>query len=192
MLYKINAGGIETYCKDLIVDPETEQGAYFLSVSGYQTAVKGIVANLLKGEPLYVDIGPEIYWIKKVPENYMMKIKRLPSGYCNGIVLPRIAMSKQNGENKSKEFLLISKDPTKVKEQFFRHLDENIEIPFHPGWTDWLWELFETKEWITTLKTLAGNYEGYLISLYHEEVLQELTRAFRSEIPEVINCMERR
>ena len=54
MLHRIRVEGIEAYCFDLIVDKETSQYAYFLSVAGYQTAVKGILANFLKGESLEI------------------------------------------------------------------------------------------------------------------------------------------
>ena len=59
MLHRIRVEGIEAYCSDLIVDEETGEYAYFLSVAGYQTAIKGILANFLKGLPLAATIGKD-------------------------------------------------------------------------------------------------------------------------------------
>jgi hypothetical protein len=43
-LYPAHAMGIHAYCSDLIVDPEDDETVYFMSLAGYQAAVKGIVA----------------------------------------------------------------------------------------------------------------------------------------------------
>ena len=61
MLHKIRCQGIEAYCSDLIVDRETNQRVYLLGVAGYQSTVKGILANMLKGESLSVEINKETY-----------------------------------------------------------------------------------------------------------------------------------
>jgi hypothetical protein len=189
MLYKICVGGIEAYCKDLIVDQEMNQYVYFISVSGYQTAVKGILANLLKGSMLNIEINGEIYWIDRVRENYVTKIKKMPSGYCHGVAIPKIALPRQNGDNKTDDFLLLSKDPGEFRKQFYRHLDQKTEIPLHPSWTDWLWELFKTNDWIVNLHTLTGDYTGYLVSIRHPELLHEITQAIQLKTSEIVNCM---
>ena len=189
MLYKIAIGGIEAYCKDLIVDQEMKQYVYFFSVSGYQTAVKGILANLLKGSMLNIEIKGEIYWIDRVRENYITKVKKMPSGYCQGVAIPKMALPRQNEENKTDDFLLISKDPGELRKQFYNHLDLKTEIPLHPSWTDWLWELFKTNEWMVNLETLIGDYNGYLVSIHHAELLHEITQAIQLKIPEIVDCM---
>ncbi len=188
MPYKIQVGGIEACCFDLIVDPETNQYAYFLSLAGYQTAVKGILANFLKGESVVVTIGKKIHWFERLPGSYLMKTKKMPSQYCHGIAVARRNESK-NGEEQPGEFLLITKDPEKRKDQFFRCLDAKTEVPLDPSWTEWLWELFGDKEWLISLKTLAGQNQGYLVSLCSDELISEISRAIESKVPEVIGCM---
>jgi hypothetical protein len=47
MLHEISSGGIAAYCSDLIVDSAERENAFFISIVGYQTAVKGILANLV-------------------------------------------------------------------------------------------------------------------------------------------------
>jgi hypothetical protein len=189
MMYKICVGGIEVYCQDLIVDQEMNQYVYFISVSGYQTAVKGILANLLKGSMLNVEINREIHWIDRVRDNYVTRIKKMPSGYCHAVAIPKMALPRQNEENRTDDFLLITSDPGEVRNYFYRHLDQRTEIPLHPSWTDWLWELFKTNEWIERLNTLIGDYTGYLISIHQGELLHEITQTIQLKVPQIVNCM---
>ena len=192
MLYKIRTGGIEAYCSDLIVDKETSQYIYLLGVAGYQTAVKGILANMLKGESLSVDIKRGKCWVEKFSTNYLMKIKKMPSEYSHGITLIKMGTNQSNEGIPYREFLLINEDPLKVKEPFYAQIDQKTEIPLHPSWTDWLWKIFGEKGWITRLKTLVGKYEAYLINFHQEELSYEITQAIREKVPEVIHCMKRR
>jgi hypothetical protein len=188
MLYKIRSEGIEAFCSDLIVDQESNQYAYFLTVSGYQTAVKGILAQFITGHSLSVEIDKEVHRIERIQESHLMKIRKMPSGYCHGAAIPRMAMPKEV-EGKSREFLLISRDPNTVKSLFFSRLDEETEFPLHVTWTDWLWTLFQAKEWTTKLKTLAGSYEGYIIEIRPDELLCEITQAFESKISDIVRCL---
>ena len=90
MLHKIRTQGIEAYCSDLVVDKETNQKVYFLGVAGYQSTVKGILANLLKGESLSIEINKETCWVERFSTSYLVKIKKMPSEYCHGITLIKI------------------------------------------------------------------------------------------------------
>ena len=189
MLHRIRVEGIEAYCSDLIVDEETGEYAYFLSVAGYQTAVKGILANFLKGLSLAATIGKKTHWFERLQGSYLMRIKKMPSHYCHGMAVARM-IGSQDGEEQPKEFLLITKDPGRVKDQFFRCLDAKTEVPLDPSWKEWLWRLFAEKEWLTNLKTLAGQNQGYLISVHPEELISEISRAIELEVPEVVACMK--
>jgi len=193
MLYKIRTGGIEAYCSDLIVENETNQYVYLLGVAGYQTAVKGILANFVKGEPLSININNNITWVEKLPGSYQMKLKKMPSEYSHGIALPKIGQLQENDQQTlAREIFLISNEQNNVKTLVFSQLDQRIEIPLHPSWTDWLWKLFEKNEWITKLQTLVGQFEGNLINIHQEQLSDEITQAIRKKVPEVVHCMKRR
>jgi hypothetical protein len=192
MLPKIRTQGIEAYCSDLIVDKETSQYVYLLGVAGHQSTVKGILANLLKGEPLSVDVNKEVLRVERFSTNYTMKIKKMPSEYCHGITLMKMGTNQSNDGNPFREFLLINEDPLEVKGPFYDHLDQKTEVPLHPGWTDWLWKVFGEKGWITRLETLVGKYEAYLVNFHQGELSFEITEAIKEEVPEVINCLKRR
>jgi hypothetical protein len=192
MLHKIRTQGIEAYCSGLIVDRETSQYVYLLGVAGYQSAVKGILADMLKGEALSVDISEETYWVERFSANYIMRIKKMPSEYCQGFTLLKMGGGQENEESSFREFLLINRDSQEVKSQFYCQLDQRTEVPIHSSWTEWLWELFEEKGWITRLETVVGKFEAYLVNVHQEEFSYEITQAIRKKVPEVINCMKRR
>jgi hypothetical protein len=189
MLYEISTGGIVAYCSDLIVDADDREYAYFLSVGGYQTAVKGILASLVENQTLTIRTNEKIHWIKRCPENYHLKIKKMPSGYCHGIAIPKIALPQRNENEHSSEFLLISNDPDQLLQVFYRHLEAKIEVPLHPSWTNWLWQVNESKEWLVKLDTLAGNYSGYLVSTEPNELQELISKAIKLQEPQIVNCM---
>jgi hypothetical protein len=192
MLHRIRCQGIEAYCSDLIVDRETNQYVYLLGVAGHQSTVKGILANMLKGESFLVEINKETCRVERFSENYLMKIKKMPSEYCHGITLAKVGTNQTDERSPYREFLLINEDPLEVKGLFYEHLDRITELPLHPSWTDWLWKLFGEKGWITRLETLAGKYEAYLVNFHQEELSGDITEAIKEKVPEVIHCMKRR
>ena len=192
MLHKIRTQGIEAYCSDLVVDKETNQKVYFLGVAGYQSTVKGILANLLKGESLSIEINKETCWVERFSTSYLMKIKKMPSEYCHGITLIKIGADQGDRGSPYREFLLISEEPLEVKGPFYDHLDQKTAVPLHPVWTDWLWKLFGQKGWITRLETLVGKYEAYVINFHQEELSYEITEAIKKKVPAVTQCMKRR
>ena len=192
MLYKIKCQGIEAYCTDLIVDKETNQHIYLLGVAGYQSAVKGILANMLKGESLSVDIKGESCWVERLSTNYLMKIKKMPSEYCHGTTLIKIGTDQDNDHSPYREFLLINEDPIEVKRPFYDHVDQKTEVPLHPSWTDWLWQVFGEKGWITRLETLVGRYEAYLVNFNQDELSTDITEAIKQKVPAITECMKRR
>jgi hypothetical protein len=192
MLHRIRCQGIEAYCSDLIVDKETNERIYLLGVAGHQSAIKGVLANMLKGESLSVEINRETFYVERFSENYLMKIKKMPSEYCHGITLIKIGTDQNNDHSPYREFLLINEDPLEVKGPFYDHLDQKTEIPLHLDWTNWLWRLFGEKGWITRLETLVGKYEAYLVNFHQEELSYEITEAIKKKVPAVTQCLKRR
>jgi len=192
MVHKIKCQGIEAYCSDLIVDRETNQRVYLLGVAGHQSAVKGILANMLKGESLSVEVNKKTCWVERFSTNYLMKIKKMPSEYCHGITLIKIGIDQEDKGSPYREFLLISQNPMEIKGPFYDYLDQKTEVPLHPDWTDWLWKLFGEKGWITGLETLVGKYEAYLINFHQEELSYEITEAIKKKVPAVTQCLKRR
>ena len=183
----IYSGGISAYCSDLIINEEGE--IYFLSVAGYQTAVKGIIANVLEHGSVIVMIDDEYVYPSRSALNYTVHYQRLPSGLYQGLVLLNIALPG-NKEPKG-TFLVLSEDSSLVKDLFFKHLENKTEVPLHPVWSHWLWKTSSEKDWLTSLNTLIGNYQGYLVEIYEDEIKEVITRAIADKNQEVIECFKK-
>ena len=119
-LYPIHAMGIHAYCSDLIVDPDSEEDVYFLSVCGYQTTVKGILANLLEHYGLSIEINGNEFYLGRLSASYKMQIKKLPSGLAHGVVFPKLALPKMDQE-KQNRFIVFTKDRGDLLPMFYRH-----------------------------------------------------------------------
>jgi len=187
MLTFINAGGIKAYCSDLIVADENE--IYFLSVAGYQTAVKGIIANVLEYNSVTVKISGEYLYPFRSTEKYSVHYQKLPSGLFQGVILPKIALP--NNDESKDTFLIIAEDGSLAKELFFKHLDGKTEVPLHLAWSDWLWKSFLEKAWLTPLECLIGDYEGYLVEINEDELRDTITMAIAHKSAEVMACFEK-
>ena len=189
-LYPVMATGIRAYCSDLIVDPEETDTVYFMSICGYQATVKGIIANLLENYGISIELEGDEHYLIRSDFGYKVQMKKLPSGLVHAILYPTLALPK-NDEDEQNRFFIFTDIREGKRELFFRHLDEKVEIPLHPSWTKWLWRLFEDQdEWLIELKTLAGNYGGYSLRFHPKQLQDLISEAFKSKIPEIIECMK--
>ena len=186
-LLDIHSGGIEGYCSDLIMDEDAQ--IYFLSVGGYQTAVKGIIANVLEYGTVSLMKDNNYVSPQRSRLNYKVHYQRLPSGLFQGVVIPKIALP----ENKDPKdmFLIIAEDNQSAGDLFFKNLDHRIEIPLHPIWRYWLWDAFIEKDWLTPLKTLVGDLKGYLVEIDEDELKDIITMEINNRNPEIMRCFEK-
>ena len=183
----INSGGISAYCSGLIVDQESE--TYFMSVAGYQTAVKGIMANFLEYRSITVTVDKEYIYPVRSSLNHTVHYRKLPSGLYQCATFPKIALPDHKD---SKDILLvIAEHSLLAQDLFFKHLDNNTELPLHPVWSPWLWETFSKKSWLTCLNTLVGDYQGYLIKIDEDELTDTISLAIVEKNPAVIRCFEK-
>ena len=183
----INSGGISAYCSDLIVNEDRD--VYFLSVAGYQTAVKGIIANVLEYNSVFVEIGGEYEYLSGSSHSYTVYYQRLPSGLYQAVILPKIALP---GNNQPKDmFLVLSQHTSVAQELFFKHLEERTDIPLHPLWSGWLWKIFSERGWLTPLESLVGEYQGYLVEINEDELKDTITMAIANKNPDVMVCFKK-
>ena len=190
MLHAINRGGIRAYCPDLIVEGEPANCVYLLSVAGQQNAVKGILASLLENHTVRVSIAGTNHYLSKAPEPYRMMVTRLPSGNAQGMVLLQSALVSAQEAKPPSRFLLLSHDPAQNQGLLFRHLQQRLEIPLHKSWDGWLWQLFESREWLSPLTTLAGHYQGFLVQLDQQALHQAISEALAENHPQLCSCFE--
>ena len=188
-LYPIHTMGIKAWCSDLIIDPQDLETVYFMSICGYQVTVKGIVANLLENCGISIEIDGVEHYLTRSDMGYKVQMKKLPSGLVHAVVLPKLALSR-NDEEKQNRFFVITKEEQYVLTLFFRHLDEKTEIPLHPTWASWLWKAFKKQDdWFIELQTLVGNFKGYLFDFHPTQLHDLISKAIRKKVPEVVKCM---
>ena len=189
-LYPIVATGIRAYCSNLIVDPKETQIAYLLSICGYQATVKGIIANFLENYGISIELEGGEYYLIRTNTGYKAQMKKLPSGLTHAMVYPALALPECDEEDKNR-FFIFTKRREKNRMLFFRHLDERVEIPLHPSWTNWLWRLFRHQDgWLTKLKTLCGDCQGYVFSYQPKQLQDLISAAFKNKVPEITECMK--
>ena len=184
----ITSAGISAYCSELIINEESE--TYFLSVAGYQSAVKGIIANFLQSGSITVKMDGEYIYPVRSSLTYTVHYLKLPSGLYQCVTFPKIALPDDNQDSKD-IFLVIAQTGSLAQDLFFKHLDNRTDIPLHPLWSHWLWETFSKKCWLTRLKTLVGDYQGYLIQINEAELADTITMAIVEKNPAVIRCFEK-
>jgi len=187
-LYPLYAMGIKAYCSDIIVD--AYETAYFMSICGYQTTVKGIIANFLEHNGISLEIEKNKYYLNRTYLSYKSQIKKLPSGLVHALLFPKLALPK-NDEERQNSFLIFTDQDNEILSLFFRHLDEKTEIPLHPSWDSWLWQVFTNQEnWIVEMNTLVGNFKGYMFEFNPQKLQDLLFEAIKNKEPEIINCMK--
>ena len=184
-LHRINSGGIECYCSNLIVNQESE--IYFLSIAGYQNAVKGIIANVLEYGSVTVIVDHEYHYLSRSSESFTVHYQKLPSGLFQGVIIPRIGFP----EKTDSPFFVLVHDDFMVETMLFRHLDYRLELPLHSSWSQWLWDVFKDNDWLIPLETLAGSYKGYLIDGDPDALKGFITSAIVNHQPAVIRCFQK-
>jgi len=188
-LYPIHTMGIKAWCSDLIIDPQDVETVYFMSICGYQVTVKGIVANLLENCGISIEVDGVEHYLVRSDMGYKVQMKKLPSGLVHAVVLPKLALPK-NDEEKQNRFFVITQEDQDVLTLFFRHLDEKTEIPLHPSWAAWLWKTFKKQDdWFIALQTLVGSFKGYLFDFHPAQLHDLISKAIRKKVPEIVKCM---
>ncbi len=191
-LFPIYSLGIKAFCSDMIIDTENEGVIYFMSLCGYQATVKGLVANFLEYHGISIEIYGEEYYLTRNSLGYKVQMKKLPSGLSHAIVFPELALPKRDETNQNRILIIVNQHENLLN-LFYRHLDEKTDIPLHPSWSQWLWNMFEYQEnWIHELTTLAGNYRGYCFNFSSNRLYDLISSALQRNLPDVIGCLEKK
>jgi hypothetical protein len=187
--YPIYVTGIKAYCSDLVVEAESRDFIYFISIAGYQTAVKGIIANLLEHCWARIFIEDQDYDLSRTGYEYKVQSKKLPSGLVHAVLYPKLAIPAHDEKNQN-TFFIFTEQAKDIYSLFYKHLDDKTHIPLHPSWARWLWEVFEQEGWITELGTLVGAYKGYSISFDPGLLADRISEAIRKKETQIITCMQ--
>jgi len=184
----ISYRGVLAQCSDLIVYPGRFASTHFLSVAGPQAAVKGILAAFLENQEISVSTEKGHQIIIKANEPFRMLVKRLPSGYSQGVAFPQSALLDNPEPEPPQRFLLLSHDAAKSQSILFHQLQQRLTVPLHESWTGWLWRTYCDQQWLTALTTLAGHYLGYSVELHQQALHEAITKALAKRNRELSDC----
>ena len=147
-LFTISAGGFSATA-DAFARDEANEGLWFLSMVGSQTALKAIWASLLKQPPEIAHLirgadGMALsggYKRCHIPFDtigtWTTKIAKLPeSGGHHALVYTRTAEFAFERDS----FLLLSRNREEVPALHHRFLDRRSPLPLHDSWSGWLWQ----------------------------------------------------
>ena len=136
---------------------ESEPKLIAMAINGREMAVRGIVANFMLTQNLLLktEDGREFY-LAKGYDTFSFKGGKISPEFYQTVVW-----------NKD------LKERTIRKADFGKYIENNFTIPFHPKWTERVWDQCLENEWIWPLETygFTGKYFG--VSL-REQVLQSI------------------
>jgi len=197
---------IETFCTHCIVVQHTDV-LYFLSIAGFQVAVKAITASFIQGSHISISKNKDEqpYSIARGSFNYTFKSRKLPSGLFQTIILPKSILEKpmaneSNNSPVSSVFLIkmipeITEEDIAVK--FLTHYAKYTDLPLHKSWALPLWEYFNNEyldgynyDIIHELETIVGDINGYLIN--HDDIALQniISDKLKSNVPDFTNCFK--
>ena len=146
-LYTVSAGGYSATA-DAFARDEENDGLWFLSMVGSQTALKAIWASLLKQPPESAHLirgadGGELtgsFLRCSIPHHtigtWTTKISRLSTtGGWHAMVYTRLAEFAFERE----DFLLLARSEEEAPALHHRFLDRRSPLPLHHSWATWLW-----------------------------------------------------
>jgi len=190
-LYPISSFGIKAYCSDMIVDPDDLETVFFMSICGYQATVKGIVASLIENHGVSINTEKTEHDLMRSNLTYKIQQKKLPSGRVHALVFPKLALANHDDEDQNSFFIFTTNGESEsLLHLFYRHLDQKTQVPLHPSWKNWLWQTFDQQNnWIMTLRTLVGSYQGYRFSFNSSRLHDLVSKAIKNKDPGVISCM---
>lgn len=185
-LHTISAGGFSATA-DAFARDESNEGLWFLSMVGSQTALKAIWASLLKQPPEIAHIirgadGMALsggYQRCHIPFDtvgtWTTKIAKLPeSGGYHALVYTRTAEFAFERES----FLLLSRTREDVPTLHHRFLDRRSPLPLHNSWAGWLWQRGLDCGEIVPLQSVGVH--GYRCSPDSEKLREDLSYAVGS------------
>ena len=204
MLYPIHTMGIRAWCSDMVIESEHLRAIYFMSICGHQVTVRGLIANLLEGAGVTLEVDGDEYFLER-SGSYKIRTKKLPSGLVHSVMISDLAIAGSNiyrnggkknndGDDSDNDRFLIITNEQDLQKQFFHRLDERTEIPLHPSWAPWLWMAFKRQEewdWLIELHTLVGSFKGCEVDFHQSRLHDLISEAIKRRVPEIMGCFSR-
>lgn len=182
----IEVKGITVFCHALLAqswewDPRP---LMLLSVGGPREAVKGVIAAAMTGYDLSLHGAPaEPAWSHRPQfhiqhaDQYHILSRRLPSGQVHGLLFPADALPTHTEPHFT--LLVQQHECLHAPARLLEAIDRRSELPLHPSWYSWLWEMALATEWLSPLIGF-GLWNGWTVNYDEPALAEALSQTIRS------------
>ena len=153
-VFTVNANGFTVHTDAFAIDTNRD-AIYFISLQGPATGVKAVFAAMVNNPPQPIQLVKETkeltnqmvfscYIPRETMGTWTSKMQKLPlSGAHHLMAYTKLCEPQWQPEKNqkfNKRFVVITPDGQDKKKLYYQHLDQVMDIPLHPSWTDWLWQ----------------------------------------------------
>ena len=139
----IKVKGFRCFVEEAVCTTQRDAVVQVLSLVGSREAVKAVWARLLKGETAYLEEGTGTRALRfNVFDKGKLLTERLPSGAFHGLLLSAAALQGQ---------ILLCERENELPGRFYNLLCNQLKLPLHHSWADWLWGYALREELVTKL-----------------------------------------
>ncbi len=157
LIGSVSFGGLRAYGLGYAVDPDTE-GAIYLSLVGYRTAVRGVWAALMDNRA--IEMSNQV--LRRVEGAYLSRTVQLPeSGLDHMVLLHHQAAIPQL--EAGQPFFVLNVNDTPPIDRFIAMLDRATAVPLLKLWGAELWKQGLKTQLIDPLSDTRG-IEGWRVS----------------------------
>ncbi len=172
LIGSVSFGGLRAYGLGYAVDPDTE-GAIYLSLVGYRTAVRGVWAALMDNRA--IELSNQV--LRRVEGAYLSRTVQLPeSGLDHMVLLHHQAAIPQL--EAGQPFYVLNDTNTPPVERFIGMLDRATAVPLLKTWGAELWKKGLKNKLIEPLSDTRG-VEGWRVSADSELWLALIEKGIR-------------
>ncbi len=172
LIGSVSFGGLRAYGLGYAVDPDTE-GAIYLSLVGYRTAVRGVWAALMDNRA--IEMSNQV--LRRVEGTYLSRTVQLPeSGLDHMVLLHHQAAIPQL--EAGQPFYVLNDTNTPPVERFIGMLDRATAVPLLKTWGAELWKKGLKNKLIEPLSDTRG-VEGWRVSADSELWLALIEKGIR-------------
>lgn len=141
----IKVKGFRCFVEEAVYTVKRDAYVQVLSLVGSREAVKAVWARLLKDEAAYLEEGTGTRILRfNVFDKGRLFTERLPSGAFHGLLLATAVLQGQ---------ILVCEHEAELPERFYKLLRNQLKLPLHSLWADWLWRYALREGLVTELSS---------------------------------------
>ena len=192
-VYAVNANGFTVHADAFAIDAKRDT-LFFISLQGPATGVKAVFAALVNSPPQWVqlvsgheDLTNQLVQSVRIPTEtigtWTSKTQKLPlSGATHLIAYTKLCEPQWEPEKAGitkDAFVVIAHEGQDYKKLYHQQLDQMLDIPLHPSWTDWLWDHAIKSNTLNELTTL-GLESAYVATPVQARLKRDIKKAIKA------------